>query len=201
MAEYIELDKALNVCEMHYKHCISMQDWRGDTIAWNIGADIKTIPAADVVEVKHGTWQHIGLGLKCSECGLFICIGSFDKRTLELHASARHYCEKCGAKMNGGKMHNEHLEKRIAELDKKQYVDPLIEETKRIMREHKQKHQKVKNKYITVGQAQRIIKNFFCECIEKGIMEVDVVDANAELCRRIEKAELYTESRGKNGKV
>ena len=56
MAEYIERDKALNVCEMHYQHCISMQDWRGDTISWNIGADIKTIPAANVVEVKHGKW-------------------------------------------------------------------------------------------------------------------------------------------------
>lgn len=31
-------------------------------------------------------------------------------------------------------------------------------------------------------------------------MEVDVVDANAELCRRIENAEPYTENRGKNGK-
>ena len=30
-------------------------------------------------------------------------------------------------------------------------------------------------------------------------MEIDVVDANAELCRRIEAA-AYTESRGKNGK-
>ena len=98
-------------------------------------------------------------------------------------------------------MHNEHLEERIVELDKKQYVDPFLEETKRIMREHKQKRQNVKNKYITVGQAQEIIRKYFSQCVVRGIMEVDVVDANAELCRRIEKAEPYTESRGKNGKI
>lgn len=101
-------------------------------------------------------------------------------------------------------MHNDHLEERIAAAkmfdDEKQYVDPVLEETKRIMREHKQKRQKIKDKYITVGQAQKIIKSFFCECIERDIMEVDVVDANAELCRRIEAAAAYTESRGKNGK-
>lgn len=98
-------------------------------------------------------------------------------------------------------MNNEHLEERIVELDKKQYVAPLLEETKRILREHKQKRQNVKNKYITVGQAKEIIKKYFSQCVVRGIMEVDVVDANAELCRRIEEAEPYTESRGKNGKV
>lgn len=51
-------------------------------------------------------------------------------------------------------MHNDHLEERIAELDKKQYVDPVLEETIRIMREHKKERQKIKDKYITVGQAQ-----------------------------------------------
>lgn len=105
MAEYIERDKALNVCEMHYKHCISMQDWRGDTIAWNIGADIKTIPSADVVEVKHGYWQVLvfkggrrsgRVEAKCSICGRDAVYQiTEDKWEFE------NYCPHCGAKMDG----------------------------------------------------------------------------------------------------
>lgn len=60
--EYIELQKALNVCEMHYEHCLEMHDWSGDATADNIKRDIETIPTADVVEVvrckdcKHATF-------------------------------------------------------------------------------------------------------------------------------------------------
>lgn len=97
-------------------------------------------------------------------------------------------------------MHNDHLEERIAAMNKKQYVDPLLEETKRIMREHKQERQIIKSSHITVGQAQEIIKNFFCECIENNIMEIDVVDANAELCRRLEAPEFYVSIGGRHGK-
>lgn len=49
--KYIELQKALNVCEMHYQHCLKMHDWSGDTTAYNIMQDIETIPTADVVKV------------------------------------------------------------------------------------------------------------------------------------------------------
>lgn len=59
MAEkkYIELQKALNICEMHYEHCLEMHDWSGDATADNIKRDIETIPAADVVEV-----------VRCKDC-------------------------------------------------------------------------------------------------------------------------------------
>jgi hypothetical protein len=59
MAEkkYIELQKALNVCEMHYQHCLEMHDWGGDATADNIMRDIETIPTADVVEV-----------VRCKDC-------------------------------------------------------------------------------------------------------------------------------------
>lgn len=103
-------------------------------------------------------------------------------------------------------MNNDHLEERIAVAkmfdDEKQYVDPVLEETKRLVKEHRKERQTkiIKSSHITVGQAQEIIKKFFCECIKNDIMEVDVIDANAELCRRIEAAAAYTESRGKNGK-
>lgn len=59
MAEkkYIELQKALSVCEMHYEHCLEMHDWSGDATADNIKRDIETLPTADVVEV-----------VRCIEC-------------------------------------------------------------------------------------------------------------------------------------
>ena len=59
MAEkkYIELQKALSVCEMHYEHCLEMHDWSGDATADNIKRDIETLPTADVVEV-----------VRCGEC-------------------------------------------------------------------------------------------------------------------------------------
>lgn len=55
--KYIELQKALNVCEMHYEHCLEMHDWSGDTTADNIKRDIKTLPTADVVPV-----------VRCKDC-------------------------------------------------------------------------------------------------------------------------------------
>lgn len=53
MAEkkYIELQKAIDVCEMHYEHCLQMHDWSGDATADNIKRDIEAQPTADVVEV------------------------------------------------------------------------------------------------------------------------------------------------------
>ena len=104
MAEkkYIELQKALNVCEMHYEHCLEMHDWSGDATADNIKRDIETIPTADVVEVKHGEWIPIVKQddyleppycdtIKCSECG--------QEADVSFHETP--YCFRCGAKMDG----------------------------------------------------------------------------------------------------
>lgn len=57
MAEYIDREAALNVCEMHYQHCLMMHDYCGDSTADNIKTDIETIPAADAVEV-----------VRCKDC-------------------------------------------------------------------------------------------------------------------------------------
>lgn len=69
MAEYIERAVAVTVCDKQYKECLRKSDFCGDTVAWNICADIKAIPAADVAPVvrckgcKH-SWEDIG-GLCC----------------------------------------------------------------------------------------------------------------------------------------
>ena len=58
---------------------------------------IKTLPTADVVEVKHGTWIWAENGEEdyeqywiCSVCG-------------EKEYFKTNYCSDCGAKMDGGK--------------------------------------------------------------------------------------------------
>lgn len=86
-------------------------------------------------------------------------------------------------------MHNDHLEFRIkiAEKAEKAETDTvLIKETGQLIKAEELERLMLKRTNITVGRAQRIVKEFFCECIENGIMEVDVVDANAEICKRLE---------------
>lgn len=53
MSEYIELEAALEICETEYQNRLRMLDYCGDTVAWNIGSEIKALPAADVVPVVH----------------------------------------------------------------------------------------------------------------------------------------------------
>lgn len=58
---------------------------------------VENLPAADVVPVVHGRWEHLG-GDEwwCPVCGFIITTeGSWDKPT-------KKYCENCGAKMDGG---------------------------------------------------------------------------------------------------
>lgn len=53
MSDYIEREAALAVCQKEYEERLSMADWCGDTVAWNIGSAIKNMPAADVEPVVH----------------------------------------------------------------------------------------------------------------------------------------------------
>ena len=49
--EYIERAAALGICQKEYEERLRMADYCGDTVAWNIGGAIKSLPAAEVVEV------------------------------------------------------------------------------------------------------------------------------------------------------
>lgn len=51
---------------------------------------IDKIPAADVVEVKHGKWDRNPIAIVCSECG----------KAFGLVEMFAHYCPSCGAKMD-----------------------------------------------------------------------------------------------------
>ena len=113
MAEkkYIELQKALSVCEMHYQHCLEMHDWSGDATADDIKEDIEKLPTADVVEVKHGynktSMNHID-EFWCSVCGF--CCADYTETKYDEDGDYTYSCEcefdfcpRCGAKMDGKK--------------------------------------------------------------------------------------------------
>lgn len=53
MSEFVERDAALEICEAEYQARLRMCDYCGDTVAWNIGSEIKALPAADVAPVVH----------------------------------------------------------------------------------------------------------------------------------------------------
>ena len=57
MAEYIEREAALSICQKEYEDCLKMHDYCGDSVAWNIGGAIKGLPAADVAPVVYGRWE------------------------------------------------------------------------------------------------------------------------------------------------
>jgi hypothetical protein len=79
MAEYISREAALSA--LYYARGRSPEE------------DIKSIPAADVVEVRHGRWERSeGSPYPyCSYCGCE-----------SLSRADRPYCQFCGAKMDGG---------------------------------------------------------------------------------------------------
>ncbi len=107
MAEYIEREAALKICETEYQNRLRMLDYCGDTVAWNIGSEIKALPAADVEPVVHGRWlDNRADGYKwafiCSRCG-YVDGHPFGDR--------HNFCPNCGAKMendeDGGKNHDD----------------------------------------------------------------------------------------------
>ena len=90
MKEYIEREAVLaltheiHIPEVDYRHrCIDPQD-------------VREIPAADVVEVRHGNWIAMTFGdMRCSCCGgvYWVCSGLMSNYS---------YCPNCGTKMYGG---------------------------------------------------------------------------------------------------
>ena len=89
MAEYIEKEKLFD--------CLDIKNALGGHYGISLTA-INAIPAADVVEVKHGRWIYNNMGgWKCSECNNqapFWCMASTQNLS--------DYCPNCGAKMDGG---------------------------------------------------------------------------------------------------
>lgn len=96
MAEYIEREAALDICNTEYHNRLQMFDYCGDTVAWNISSQIKALPVADVAPVVHGRWVEDHDYLKCPECGIMV------KRDFTFFDDIGdwNFCPSCGTKMN-----------------------------------------------------------------------------------------------------
>lgn len=92
MTEYIERDAALK-----------KQRWSFHTDENVVFvSDIAAIPAADVMQVRHGRWDDVGDFEQCS-----VCHGTHLKEVQTYYGKAiwlkMAYCPNCGAKMDGGR--------------------------------------------------------------------------------------------------
>ena len=56
--------------------------------------DLKDIPAADVVEVRHGRWEKHGSKWQCTGCKVLMSIDGTPQENL------LYYCPNCGASMD-----------------------------------------------------------------------------------------------------
>ena len=91
MAEYIEREAALDICNTEYHNRLKMFDYCGDTVAWNISNQIKTLPVADVAPVVHGRW----IATHDEFCSCSLC-----KYPVYVDWNQTNYCPNCGAKMD-----------------------------------------------------------------------------------------------------
>ena len=87
MAEYIDRDAAIAACFDGFADC------RDDC-----AANIRNLPAADVVGRKLGSWRHYEGELTCSECAVTI----YDDIMSLLGDDVPRFCPNCGARMIGG---------------------------------------------------------------------------------------------------
>lgn len=58
------------------------------------------LPAADVVEVKHGKWVHSEFGTVCTRCGRAYDTLEIMRTTSQFQKEFK-FCPNCGAKMDG----------------------------------------------------------------------------------------------------
>ena len=102
MSEYRELQAALDAIIAMERHDFEEDHFPDAEYAYNDGLiaamnAVAAVPAADVVEVRHGRWVNRKSMLYCSECGC-----GFD-RVFHLDLL---YCPHCGTRMDGSEDNN-----------------------------------------------------------------------------------------------
>ena len=85
--EYIKRESAIEAIE---NDCLELVYYtKEDAIQC-----VKAIPAADVVEVRHGRWEKHGSKWQCTGCRVLMSIDGTPQENL------LYYCPNCGAKMD-----------------------------------------------------------------------------------------------------
>lgn len=89
MTEYISKERAQDLI-------VTATQGNGSRLAYML-SKLEDEPPADVVEVVHARWEAQEVGsinaYKCSNCGLI---------TINRNIPLLRYCERCGARMDGG---------------------------------------------------------------------------------------------------
>ena len=106
MSEYIEKEAVINFIENGLNNPDKTKSFGHDAI--EIMAEVRYMPAADVVEVRHGEWietqEPLGwCDVDCAECS--VCHESWiidEDSSIGEYECMWHYCPNCGAKMDGG---------------------------------------------------------------------------------------------------
>lgn len=90
MKEYIERDAVLDHALLVREDCDSSEAFEAVPVSF-----IKSLPTADVQEVRHGIWCHLGGDEWCCNCcgDIISTEGSWEK-------PEKKYCSECGAKMD-----------------------------------------------------------------------------------------------------
>ena len=89
MSEYIEKEAVINFIENGLNNPDKTKSFGHDAI--EIMAEVRYMPAADVVEVRYGEWVYGEFDIPhCSECGCGVTPNMISP-----------YCPNCGAKMDG----------------------------------------------------------------------------------------------------
>ena len=100
MDEYIEREAATNVA------CNIL--WKMNNLSTSVMAKaLNSIPAADVVPVRHGRWLHTEEPLGWKDVDCMECSACHDSWIIEEDycfddMPLWNYCPSCGAKMDGG---------------------------------------------------------------------------------------------------
>lgn len=92
--EYIEREALINVFNAKAEMAIGTPK----SVFHYVSEMLRMLPAADVVEVKHGEWikhEPLVLSRQCSNCK-----GWYTKTTINEYTYS--FCPHCGAKMDGG---------------------------------------------------------------------------------------------------
>ena len=107
MPEYIKKEAVINFIENGLNNPDKTKSFGHDAI--EIMAEVQYMPAADVVEVRHGEWietqEPLGWrDVDCIECS--VCHESWimdEDSSIDDYECMWHHCPNCGARMDGDK--------------------------------------------------------------------------------------------------
>ena len=99
MIEYIKKEAIEKFIEKGLNNPDKVKAFGFDAV--EILAEIQYMPAADVVQLRHGEWKQDEYTIRCSLCGFgMFPLYAFQDGEVAHGEFIPHYCPMCGAQMN-----------------------------------------------------------------------------------------------------